>query len=114
MAPRQDHGGSDTTTKTFRQETHASESRMAIERLDLVPSLYTYTVRTSMMPIRSVQSELITLYFSHIHPMFPVVDEHHFFALHQEFRGREEFMDPADFLIYNAIMAASFSVFFLT
>jgi hypothetical protein len=80
------------------------------ERLDLVPSFYTYAVKACLLPIRRVQHELITLYFQYIHPMFPVVDEQYFMQVHQRYRGREEFMDPSDFVIYQAITAAGFGV----
>ncbi|KUJ06339.1 uncharacterized protein LY89DRAFT_790625 [Mollisia scopiformis] len=79
------------------------------ERLDLVPNLYTYTVKSCLLPIRRVQTALVTLYFHHIHPMFPVVDEYHITELHRKYRGKEELMDPCDFTIYHAIMVAGFA-----
>jgi len=80
------------------------------ERLDLVPSFYSYTVKSCLLPIRKVQNALVTLYFHHIHPMFPVVDEYHISELHRKYRGKEEIMDPSDFTIYHAIMVAGFAV----
>lgn len=83
---------------------------MSGERLDLVPSFYTYVVKACLLPIRKVQHELITLYFQYIHPMFPVVDESYFMDIHRKYRGQEQFMDPSDFVIYQAIAAAGFGV----
>jgi hypothetical protein len=80
------------------------------ERLDLVPSFYTYAVQSCLLPIRRVQHELVTLYFQYIHPMFPVVDETYFMELHRRYRGQEQFMDPSDFVVYQAITAAGFGV----
>lgn len=80
------------------------------ERLDLVPSFYTYATKACLMPIRKVQHELINLYFQFIHPMFPVVDEKHFMELHRRYRGKEELMNPTDFLVYQAVIAAGFGV----
>ncbi|KAF4630029.1 hypothetical protein G7Y89_g8117 [Cudoniella acicularis] len=81
---------------------------MSSERLDLVPSFYTYTVKSCLMPIRRVQHELVTLYFQYIHPMFPVVDEAYFTEIHRKYRGQEQFMSVLDFVIYQAILAAGF------
>jgi hypothetical protein len=80
------------------------------ERLDLVPSFYTYVVQSCLLPIRKVQHELITLYFQYFQSTFPVVDENYFKNLHQKYRGQEQFMDPPDFVIYQAILAAGFGV----
>lgn len=80
------------------------------ERLDLVPNFYTYTVKSCLLPIRRVQNALVALYFHHIHPMFPVVDEYHITELHRKYRGKEELMDPSDFTVYHAIMVAGFAV----
>lgn len=85
-------------------------SLMSTERLDLVPNFYTYSVKACLLPIRRVQHALVSLYFHHIHPMFPVVDEYRMTELHQKFRGQEELMDPSDFTVYHAIMVAGFAV----
>jgi hypothetical protein len=87
---------------------------MSSERLDLVPKFYMYSVRACLLPIRKVQNALLTHYFQHIHPMFPVVDEHHFTELHHKFKNQEEFMDPGDFMIYHAILFAGFGVSIIT
>ena len=80
------------------------------EPLDLVPSFYSYSIKACLLPIRKVQHELVTLYFHHIHPMFPVVDEYHFTEIHRKYRGQEELMHPSDFIVYHAIMVAGFAV----
>ncbi|TAQ84641.1 hypothetical protein B7494_g7038 [Chlorociboria aeruginascens] len=82
---------------------------MSFDRVDLVPNFYAYSIQTCLLPIRKVQHELITLYFHYVHPMFPVVDEHHMTELHRKYRGQEEFMDPLDFVVYHAIMVAGFA-----
>ncbi|KAF8854311.1 hypothetical protein BDZ45DRAFT_45449 [Acephala macrosclerotiorum] len=79
------------------------------ERLDLVPNFYTYTVKSCLLPIRRIQNALVSLYFHHIHPMFPVVDEYHITELHRKYKGKEELMDPSDFIVYHAIMVAGFA-----
>ncbi|KAE9371338.1 hypothetical protein N431DRAFT_341151 [Stipitochalara longipes BDJ] len=92
------------------EERGSSEtSLMSTERLDLVPNFYTYSVKSCLLPIRRVQHALVSLYFHHIHPMFPVVDEYRMTELHQKYRGQEELMDPSDFTVYHAIMVAGFA-----
>jgi hypothetical protein len=80
------------------------------EPLDLVPHLYTYAVKVSLLPIRRVQHQLVVNYFQYIHPMFPVVDEYHFTEMYRKYRGCEQFMEPDDFMVYQAIVAAGFGV----
>jgi hypothetical protein len=94
----------------FEQQDLTSETVMPTERIDLVPNLYSYSVRACLLPIRKVQNDLFTLYFQHIHPMFPVVDECYFTTRHRQYRGHEEFMDPGDFMVYHAIIVAGFAV----
>jgi hypothetical protein len=92
----------------------AVDARLACrERLELVPNFYSYSVKACLLPLRKVQNDLVVLYFHHIHPMFPVVDEYHITELHRKFRGREELMDPSDLTLYHAIMVAGFAVRFL-
>lgn len=93
------------------QERGSSDaSLMSAECLDLVPNFYTYSVKACLLPIRRVQHALVSLYFHHIHAMFPVVDEYRMTELHQKYRGQEELMDPSDFTVYHAIMVAGFAV----
>lgn len=80
------------------------------EPLDMVPNFYAYSVKACLLPIRRVQHSLITHYFDHIHPLFPVVDEYHFANIYRKFDGQEELMNKADFIIYYAIMVAGFAV----
>jgi hypothetical protein len=82
------------------------------ERLDLVPNFYTYSVKSCLLPIRKVQDQLISHYFCHVHPMFPLVDEYRFTELHRKYKGQEELMSEADFIVYYAIMVAGFAVRF--
>jgi hypothetical protein len=83
---------------------------MSGKLLDLVPSFYTYAIKACLLPVRKVQHELVTLYFQFIHPMFPVVDEAYFMEIHRKYRGHEQFMDPSEFVVYQAITAAGFGV----
>lgn len=94
----------------FDKDLLAEAVIMSGERLDSVPGFYTYAIESCLLPIRKVQHELVTLYFQYIHPMFPVVDEQYFMEIHRKYRGREQFMAPSDFLIYQAITAAGFGV----
>jgi hypothetical protein len=89
-------------------------SLISMERLDLVPKFYAYSVKSCLLPLRRVQHELITLYFHHVHPMFPVVDEYHITELHRKYYGQEELMDPSDFIVYHAVMVVGFAVRILT
>lgn len=87
------------------------DSRLIVgAQLDYIPSFYAFAIKAFLLPIRSVQHELVTLYFKYIHPMFPVVDELYFIELHCKYRGQEQLMDPSDFVIYHAITAAGFGV----
>ncbi|MAD87568.1 MAG: hypothetical protein CL912_31810 [Deltaproteobacteria bacterium] len=100
------------TARPFREEVVEVENTKSRERIDLAPRLYACSVRSSILPCRQVQNELVILYFRHIHPLLPAVDEHHFSTIHRNFRGREELMEPGDFLVYLAILAAGFGVCF--
>ncbi|KAH7409041.1 hypothetical protein BKA64DRAFT_664044 [Cadophora sp. MPI-SDFR-AT-0126] len=104
-SPRNSHN---PVAPSFTEEAITTGDSNLEERIDLAPKLYACAVRSSILPCRQLQNELVTLYFRHIHPMLPGVDEHHFSTLHRNFRGREEFMEPGDFLIYLAILAAGF------
>lgn len=42
--------------------------------------------------------------------MFPVVDEHAFAKVYKQYRGCEQRMEPGDFMLYQAIIAAGFGV----
>ena len=86
-----------------------SSDLLSTERLDLVPTFYSYSVKACLLPIRQIQNQLVAHYFNYIHPMFPVVDEYHLTEIHQNFAGKEEIMDKADFMVYYAIMVAGFA-----
>ncbi|RDL40752.1 Uncharacterized protein BP5553_00731 [Venustampulla echinocandica] len=78
------------------------------DRLDLAPNFYFYAIKSTLLPIRRVQHDLVILYFQYIHPLFPLVDEYYFMETYRRYRGREQYMDPSDFMIFQAIMAAGF------
>lgn len=78
---------------------------------DIAPDFYAYTIKACLLPIRKVQHDLVALYFQYIHPTFPVVDERYFIYIHNRFRGHEQFIPPADFVVYQAILAAGFGVY---
>lgn len=80
------------------------------EPLDAVPHFYAYIVKATLLPIRKVQHELVSLYFQHIHPMFPIVDEYRISELHRKYRGHEELMSPSEFAVYHGVMVAGFAV----
>ena len=94
----------------FGQDISVSSGLVADEPLDLVPSFYNYALKAFLLPIRKVQHELVILYFQYIHPLFPVVDESYFTELHRNYRAQEHLMAPADFVLYQAIIAAGFGV----
>jgi len=106
----QKHPGSSPGRARLDFDLPLDHSFMVGESLDLVPSFYTYAVKACLLPIRKVQHELVALYFQYIQPMFPVVDEDYFTELHRKYYGHEHFMDPADFVVYQAITAAGFGV----
>lgn len=102
--------GSPTTSPTSASLVLSAEAYEASEPYHMVPNLYAYFIKTCMLPIRKVQHDLFNLYFRYVHPMFPVVDEYYFNKLHQRFLGHEELLNPLDFMIYQAILAAGFGV----
>lgn len=73
-------------------------------------SAYTWSVNVCLRPLRKVQDELISLYFRHIHPTFPVVDEHQFTVMHHKYKQHEQYMERSQFLIYHAILTVGISV----
>lgn len=80
------------------------------DRLDLAPNFYFYAIKSILLPIRRVQHDLVILYFQYIHPLFPLVDEYKFMETYRKFRGQEQYMDPSDFMVFQAVMAAGFGV----
>ncbi|PVH74660.1 hypothetical protein DL98DRAFT_658625 [Cadophora sp. DSE1049] len=79
------------------------------EPLSTVPNFYAYIVQATLLPIRKVQTELLTLYFQHVHPMFPIVDEYKITEAHRKYRGREECMDVGEFAVYQGVLCAGFA-----
>lgn len=82
---------------------------MSTEPLSTVPNFYAYIVQATLLPIRKVQTELVTLYFQHVHPMFPIVDEYKITEAHRKYRGREECMDAGEFAVYQGVLCAGFA-----
>ncbi|KAG4442788.1 hypothetical protein IFR05_001734 [Cadophora sp. M221] len=99
----------DPIAKPYIEENVITKNQKSSERVDLAPKLYACCVKTAILPCRLVQNDLVSLYFRHVHPLFPVVDEHHFSTVHRRFRGQEELMNQGDFLIYLSILAAGFA-----
>ena len=83
---------------------------MSTEPLSTVPNSYAYIVQATLLPLRKVQTELVTLYFQHVHPMFPIVDEYKITEAHRKYRGREECMDVGEFAVYQGVLCAGFAV----
>ncbi len=101
---------SQSPPKLFFPYQSPSTALTYAEPLDAVPHFYAYIVKSTLLPIRKVQHELITLYFQHIHPMFPIVDEYRVSELHRKYRGHEELMTPSEFAVYHGVMVAGFAV----
>lgn len=103
-----------TSAGILKLQIDTSFGFMPMEPLDLVPNFYAYSVKSCMLPILRVKHAVITHYFEHVHPMFPVVDEHHFTDIYRKFNDQEELMDKGDFIVFYAIMVAGFAVGFAT
>lgn len=63
-----------------------------------------------MTPIRYISNELVTLYFQHVHPFCPVVDEFNFMNLYKTFREEDGVLRYVELILFQAMMFTAFAV----
>jgi len=67
-------------------------------------------VAECLLPFIPIQDELIRLFFIHIHPMFPILDEYSFVEIYENYSTNSELMAPEHFLLRLAISFVAFAV----
>jgi hypothetical protein len=67
-------------------------------------------VAKCLLPFIPIQDELIRLFFIHIHPMFPIMDEYSFVEIYEKHSTNSELMAPEHFLLLLAISFVAFAV----
>lgn len=63
-----------------------------------------------LLPFSSIQDRLLELYFKHIHPMFPIINEDSFAGIYEKYRTRNDLIAPEHFLLLLAISFVAFAV----
>jgi hypothetical protein len=67
-------------------------------------------VETCLLPLRDVKDALIELYFSHVHPFLPVVDEYGFILQYHNCKHHSHLMTSANIMLLLAVLFAGFAV----
>jgi hypothetical protein len=67
-------------------------------------------VAECLLPFAAIQDELLGLFFIHIYPMFPIVDEYSFVEIYEKHRASHELIAPEYFLLLLAISFVAFAV----
>ena len=64
----------------------------------------------SQLPERGLRDELVKLYFTHFHPLCPVVDEVEFMGIYNNSGDDEEFEKRFPLALFQAMMNVAFAV----
>lgn len=67
-------------------------------------------VEECLMPFSPIQDQLIMLFFTHVHPMFPIMDEYSFVEICHPHQSSNELIAPKHFLLLLAISFVAFAV----
>ena len=76
-------------------------------RSDAVAPVYIPEELARALPPRPLRDELVALYFRHIHPLCPVVDEYEFTELYYSNLNEKEPIKRADLPLFQAMMFAA-------
>jgi hypothetical protein len=75
-------------------------------------SRYISIAEASQLPERNLRDELVKLYFTHFHPLCPVVDEVEFMETYNDFEDDKEFKNRFPLTLFQAMMNVAFAVSF--
>jgi hypothetical protein len=64
----------------------------------------------SLLPPKMLRDELVLLYFRHIHPLCPFIDEYKFSEIYYTAESDEELLQNVDLCLFQAMMFAAFTV----
>jgi hypothetical protein len=67
-------------------------------------------VQKCLLSIQDVKDALVKLYFSHVHPFLPVVDEYSFMLQYDNCKNDNHFMKSTDVILLLAVFFAGFGV----
>jgi hypothetical protein len=67
-------------------------------------------VTECLLPFAPIQDGRLRLFFTHIHPMFPIVDEYSFMEIYEKHRTSKELIAPEHYLLLLAISFVAFAV----
>jgi hypothetical protein len=60
--------------------------------------------------IRDIRDDLVHLYFIHVHAILPIIDEHAFMFIYNQFNKEEDLTKYLDLVLLQAIMFSGFAV----
>ena len=66
----------------------------------------------SQLPEKNLRDELVKLYFTHFHPLCPVVDEVEFMEIYNDFKDDEEFKKRFPLILFQTMINVAFGVSF--
>lgn len=66
----------------------------------------------SELPEKELRDELVKLYFTHFHPLCPVIDEVEFMAIYKDIRENNQLKDRIPLPLFQAMMNVAFGVSF--
>lgn len=67
-------------------------------------------VAECLLPFSPIQDKLLILFFKHVHPMFPIMDEFSFMEIYEKHRTSNDLIAPEHFLLLLAISFVAFAV----
>lgn len=101
------------SSQTKRSISETEYVQPARDQLDVEPILSTIPESTASTPLqlsKTLQDELTVLYFRHVHPLCPVVDEYHFMGLYSQSSSVDALYESFNPMLYQAMLFMAFSV----
>lgn len=99
-----DNANLETSAFPFNQDT-ISQNPWGPQQ-DIIDSL----TKACMSPLSQIRDDLIKLYFIHVHPVCPVVDEYNFTILYRHARSDEELLTYIELPLLQAMLFTALAV----
>ncbi|KAF2093873.1 hypothetical protein NA57DRAFT_80874 [Rhizodiscina lignyota] len=61
------------------------------------------------LPEKSLRDELVAIYFRHVHPLLPVIDEYEFVRIYKSCSNEDELSQQFDIMLFQAMMFMAFA-----
>lgn len=94
-------------SRTFEDETAET---ISIEHTDLIPKQFSHVEIPLKLLIQNVEDDAIALYFLHVHPTFPVVNEDHFIQIYLKYKRENKAIEPIELLLIYAMTLVGIAV----